>query len=96
MQWVAPGPHGQQQHPSAAWDEALEAWGVQAALRISVPCPIVVMGDSNRPEEQELVGMFAYRLVSGHWRVQTGVARTGEERTVTTAGLLGLKVITGW
>ena len=69
---------------------------MQAALRISVPCPIVLMGGSNLPEGQELVGMFAYRLVSGHWWVQTGVPRTGEEGTVTTAGVLGLNVITGW
>ena len=40
--------------------------------------------------------MFAYRLVSGHWRVQTGVARTGEAGTVTTAGVFGLNVLTGW
>ena len=79
-----------------AWDLALEARGVQAALRISFPCPIVVMGGSNLPEGQELVGMFAYRLVSGHRRVQTGLARTGKEGTVTTAGVLGLNVITGW
>ena len=69
---------------------------MQGTLRISFPCPIVVMGGSNLPEGQELVGMFAYRLVSEHWRVQTGVARSGEEGTVTTAGVLGLNVITGW
>ena len=40
--------------------------------------------------------MFAYRLVSGHWRVQTGVARTGEAGTVTTAGVFGLNVLAGW
>ena len=40
--------------------------------------------------------MFAYRLVSGHWRVQTEMARTGEEGTVTTVGALGLNMITGW
>ena len=45
---------------------------------------------------QVMVGMFAYRLVSGHWRVQTGVARTGEEGTVTTARVLRLNVIMGW
>ena len=39
--------------------------------------------------------MFAYRLVSGPWRVQTGVARIGEEGTVTTAGICGLNVLTG-
>ena len=40
--------------------------------------------------------MFAYRLVSGHWRVQTGVSRIGEAGTVTTAGICGLNVLTGW
>ena len=38
--------------------------------------------------------MFAYRLVSGHWRVQTGVSRIGEEGTVTTAGVCFLNVVT--
>ena len=40
--------------------------------------------------------MFAYRLASGHWRVQTGVSRIGEEGTVSTAGVFGLNVLTGW
>ena len=40
--------------------------------------------------------MFAYRLVSGHWRVQTGVAHIGEAGTVTTARVFGLNVLTGW
>ena len=40
--------------------------------------------------------MFAYRLVSGHSRVQTGVSRIGEEGIVTTAGVFGLNVLTGW
>ena len=70
--------------------------GVQGTLRISFPCPMVVMGGSNLPEGQELVGLFAYRLVSGHWRVQTGMARIGEEGTVTTAGVFGLHVVTRW
>ena len=69
---------------------------MQAVLRISFPCPLVVAGGSNVPEGQELVGMFAYRLVSGHWRVKTGVARMGEEATVTTAGVVGLNVVMGW
>ena len=69
---------------------------MQGTLRISFPCPIVVMGGSNLPEGQELVGLFAYRLVSGHWRVQMGLARIGEEGTVTTAGVFGLNVVTGW
>ena len=94
-QRVAPGPNGRQRHLTAVWDVALEAQVVQSALRISVPCPIVVMGGSNLPQGQERVGMFAYRLVSGHWRVRTGVARTREEGTVTMAGVLGLNVTTG-
>ena len=61
---------------------------MQGTLRISFPCPIVVRGGANLPAGLELVGMFAYRLVSGHWRVQTGV--------VTTAGVFGLNVLTGW
>ena len=73
----------------------LESRGVQGTLCISFPCPIVVMVGSNLPEGQELVGLFAYRLVSGHRRVQTGVARIGEEGTVTTAGIFGLNVVTG-
>ena len=92
---VPPGPDGRQHHLSAVCDMALEARGVQGILRISFPCPIVVMGGSSLPEGQELVGMFAYWLVSGHWRVQTGVVRIGEEGTVTTAGVLGLNVVTG-
>ena len=95
-QRVAPRPDGRQLHLCAVWDLALEARGVQGTLCISFPCPIVVMGGSNLPQGQELMGMFSYRLVSGHWQVQTGVARTGEEGTVTTAGVLGLNVITGW
>ena len=69
---------------------------MQGILRISFPCPIVVMGGSNLPEGHEPVGMFVYGVVSGHQRVQTGVARIGEEGTVTTAGVLGLNVVTGW
>ena len=40
--------------------------------------------------------MFAYRLVSGHWRVQTGVSRIGEEGKVSTAGVCFVNVLTGW
>ena len=69
---------------------------MQGTLLISFPCPIVVRQGANLPAGQELVGMFAYRLVSGHWRVQTGVARTGEAGGVTTAGVFGLNVLTGW
>ena len=93
---VPPGPDGRQRHLSAVWDMELESRGVQGTLRISFPCPIVVRGGSNLPAGQELVGMFAYRLVSGHWRLQTGVSRIGEAGTVTTAGVFGLNVLTGW
>ena len=89
------GPDGRQRHLSAEWDTVLESRGVQGTLRISFPCPIVVTGGSNPPEGKELVGLFAYRLVSWHWRVQTGVSRIGEEGTVTTAGVFGLNVLTG-
>ena len=95
-QKVPPPSDGRQRHPSAVWDMVLESRGVQGTLRISFPCPIVVMGGSNLPEGPELMGLFAYRLVSGHWRVQTGVSRIGEEGTVTTSGVFGLNVVTGW
>ena len=93
---MPPGPDGRQRHLSAVWDMVLESRGVQGTFRISFPCPIVVRGGGNLPAGQELVGMFAYRLVSGHWRVQTGMARTGEAGMVTTAGVFGLNVLTGW
>ena len=95
-QQVPPGPDGRQRHLSAVWDMVLESRGVQGTLRISFSCHIVVQGGANLPAGQELVGMFAQRLVSGHWRVQTGVARTGEAGTVTTAAVFGLNVLTGW
>ena len=95
-QQVPPGPDGRQRHLTAVWDMVLESRGVQGTFRISFPCPIVVRGGANLPAGQELVGMFAYRPVSGHWRVQTGVSRFGEEGTVTTAGVFGLNVLTGW
>ena len=95
-QQVPPGPDGRQRHLSAVWDMELESRGVQGTLRISFPCPIVLRGGSNLPAGQELVGMFAYRLVSGHWRVQTGVSGIGEGGMVTTAGICGLNVLTGW
>ena len=69
---------------------------MQGTFRNSFPCPIVVTGGSKVPEGQELVGLFAYRLVSGHWRGQTGVSRIGEEGTVTTAEVFGLNVLIGW
>ena len=95
-QKVPPGPDGLQRHLTAVWDTVLESRGVQGTFRISFPCPIVVTGGPNLPEGQELVGLFAYRLVSGHWRVQIGVSRIGEEGTLTTAGVFGLNVLTGW
>ena len=93
---MPPGRNGRQWHLSAVWDMVLESRWVQSTLRISFSCPIVVPEGSNLPEGQKLVGLFAYRLVSGHWRVQTGVARIGEEGMVTTAGVFGLNVVTGW
>ena len=89
-------PDGRQRHLSAVWDMVLESRAVQGTFRISFPCPIVVRGGGNLPAGQELVGMFAHRLVRGHWRVQTGVSQIGEEGTVTTAGVFGLNVLTGW
>ena len=93
---VPPGPDGRQRHLSAVWHMVLESRGVHGTLRIHFPCPIVVTGGSNLPEGQELVGLFADGLVSGHRGVQTGVSRIGEEGTVTTAGVFGLNVVTGW
>ena len=81
---------------SAVSDIVLESRGVQGTLRLFIPRPIVVMGGSNLPEGHELVGLFAYRLVGGHLRVQTGVSRIGEEGTVTRAGVFGLNVVTRW
>ena len=94
-QKVPPGNDGRHRHLSALWDMVLDSWGVQGTLRISFPFPIVVTGGSNPPEGQELVGRFAYRLVSGHWRVLTGLSRIGEEGTVTTTGVFGLNVVMG-
>ena len=95
-QTVPPGPDGRERHLSAVWQVVFESRGVQGTLRISFLCPIVVMGGSNVLEGQELVGLFAYKLVSRHWRVQAGVGRIGEEGTVTTVGIFGLNVVTGW
>ena len=47
---VPPGPDGRQRHLFAVWYMVLESRGVQGSLRISFPCPIVVMGGSNLPE----------------------------------------------
>ena len=93
---MAPGPDGRQQHLAAASNLDMDAQGVQADLRISFPCPLVSRWGSNLPAGQKLVGMFAYRLVSGHWRVRTGVAGIAEEGTVTTFGITGVSVVTGW
>ena len=95
-QQVPPGPDVRQRQLSATWDMVLEPRGVQGTFRISFPCPIVVSGGANLPAGQELVGMFAYQLVSGHWRVQTGLSRIGEEGTLSTAGVCFLDLLTGW
>ena len=76
---MPPGPDGRQRHLTAVWIMVLESPGAQVTFRITFPCPIVVTGGPNLPEGQELLGLFAYRLVSGHWWVQTGVSRIGEE-----------------
>ena len=39
--------------------------------------------------------IFAYRLVSGHWRVQMVVAGIGEKGTVTDASVIQLAAVTG-
>ena len=75
------------------WNKVMKAWGSGDEKVVAKNAP---GGGSNLPAGQELVGMFAYRLVSGHWRVQTGVSRIGEAGTVTTAGICGLNVLTGW
>ena len=77
-QRVAPGPDGRHSHLCAVWDIASDAQGVQANLRISFPCTLVIGGGYDLPEAQELVGMFAYRLVGGHGGVHIGVARIRE------------------
>ena len=76
-QKVPPGPDGRQRHLSAVWDMVSESRGVQGTLRISFTCAIEVTGGSNLPEGQELVGLFAYRLVSGHWRCRPGCRGLG-------------------
>ena len=70
--------------------------GCRTASASLSPAPLWSWGGSNLPEGQKLVGLFSYRLVSGHWRVQTGVSRIVEQGTVTTAGVFGLHVVTGW
>ena len=74
---MPPGPDGRQRHLSAVSDMVLESRGVQGTLRISFPCPIVVRGGGNLPAGQELVGTFAYRLVSGHCRCRRGGRGSG-------------------
>ena len=69
---------------------------MKADLRISFPCPLVIRGGSNLPEGHDLMRMFAYRLVSRHWRVHTGVAGIGEEAMLTTVHIVGLSVVTAW
>ena len=43
-----------------------------------------------------MVGMFAYRVASGHWRVQTGITGIGEEGPVTAATVIPLAAVVGW
>ena len=93
QQKLAAGPDGQQKHLLAVWELAVEAQGVQVDLRIPFPCPLVIKGSCNLPEGQTLVGMFAYWLASGHWRVQAGV---GEEGSVTVAMVIPLASVVGW
>ena len=95
MQRVGPGPDGRQWPLSAVLDVALEAPGVQADRRISFPYPLLIQGGSHLPDGHELVCMFAYRLVSGHWWVRTEVAGIRKEATVTTGGVVWLNVVTG-
>ena len=80
----------------AVWELAVKAQGVHADLRIPFPFPVVVKGGSSLPEGQTLVGMFAYRLARGHWRVQTGVTAIGEEGSMTTATVIPLAAVVGW
>ena len=65
-------------------------------LRIPFPCAVVIKGGSNVPGGQELVGMFAYWLERGNWRVQAGVAWIGEEGTVTAASVFPLALFVVW
>ena len=77
---VAPGPNGRQKHVSAMWEVAVEWSGGPRGARSTphpVPLPHFGEGGCKLPEGQTLVGMFAYRLVSGHGRVQAGVAGQG-------------------
>ena len=67
---------------------------MQGPLHSPFPCPIFVKGDSVLLQGQTLVGMFAYRLVSGHGQVQTGVA-TGEG-ALTTAMVILMALVVGW
>ena len=76
-QKVPPRPGGRQQHLSAVWDMVLESRGVQGTLRISFPCFIVVMGGSILPKGQDMVGMFAYRLLSALAGAEEGGADWG-------------------
>ena len=86
---------GWHRHLSAAWDLAVEAQGVQASLCISFRCPHVIQAGSNLPEGLEMVGTFAYGLLSGHEWGQRTPAGIWEEGRVSTAGIIGLIVVTG-
>ena len=95
-QQVRPGPMGGSgiSVPCGTW--CWSRGGCRAPSASPSPAPLWSGGGANLPAGQEPVGIFAYRLVSGHWRVQTGVAWTGEVGTVTTAGVSGVNVLTGW
>ena len=62
----APGPDAGHRHLCVPWDLAVETQAVHADLRITFPCSVVIRGGTNMADGQELIGMFAYRLVSGH------------------------------
>ena len=53
--------------PRGTWSWSPE--GCRAPSASPSPAPLWSGGGANLPAGQELVGMFAYRLVSGHWRV---------------------------
>ena len=42
-----------------------------------------------------MVGIFFYQLVSGHWRLQTGVTGIEKEVTVTAAMVIPLATVVG-
>ena len=96
-QQVPPGPDGRQRHLSAVWDMVSESRGLQGTFRISFPCPIVVRGGVGQPACGAGAGGHVC-LPACEWALAgaDGEARTGEAGTVTTAGVFGLNVLTGW